>query len=123
MSLSFISGFVLGATEAARLQAAASTPMVPAASSTSRMLDIDDRVDRLVLVVQAMWALLEETGLSEEDLLAKIRELDLADGVEDGKSTRLPVTCSSCGSASPAGRTTCQLCGEPIGEPDPFSSV
>jgi hypothetical protein len=119
MGLPFITGYVIGKQSAARLASASSIP----SSSESRVLNVDDRVDRLVLVVEAMWELLEASGFSEEQLVAKIAELDAADGVSDGKVTRTPVVCAACGSASPAGRDTCQVCGESLGEADPFGKV
>lgn len=92
--------------------------------SESRVLSVDDRVDRLTLIVEAMWELLEESGYTEEALQAKVEEIDGRDGRTDGKVTRQPVKCRKCGSSSPAGRSACQMCGEPLaGGPDTFGSV
>ena len=119
MTLPFIAGYVMGKQSSARLSASASA-MAP---SESRVLNVDDRIDRLLLVVEAMWELLQQSGFSDDDLVTKIQQLDAADGVADGKVTRRPVMCAACGSASPAGRSTCQVCGEPVGEGDPFGKV
>lgn len=121
MGIPFITGYVLGSRDAALTRSAATA--MGRRTPESKVLDLHDRVDRLVLVVEAMWELLEETGVSEERLVEKIRALDASDGVEDGKVTRKPVTCASCGSSSPAGRATCQVCGEPLPDVDPFGSV
>ncbi len=118
MTLPFIAGYVMGKQAQARVGMASHLPV-----SESRVLNVDDRVDRLLLVVEAMWELLAETGLTDEQLAAKIQELDASDGVADGKVTRKPVVCASCGSASPAGRSTCQVCGAPLSEADPFGKV
>jgi hypothetical protein len=121
MGIPFITGYVLGSRDAALTRSAATA--MRASTPESKVLDLHDRVDRLVLIVEAMWSLLEETGLTEEQLLAKISELDTADGVADGRITRAPTTCPACGSASPAGRTTCQVCGGPLDVTDPFAEV
>ena len=46
--------------------------------------ELQTRIDTLVMVNMAMWSLLrDKTGLTEDDLLERVREVDLADGVED----------------------------------------
>lgn len=121
MGIPFITGYVLGSRDAAAGRAAAAAMRQP--TPEHKVLDLHDRVDRLVLVVEAMWELLVATGMDEDDLVAKIRELDASDGVQDGRVTRPPVSCAGCGSSSPAGRATCQVCGEPLAEVDPFGGV
>jgi predicted Zn-ribbon and HTH transcriptional regulator len=91
--------------------------------SEARVLSVDDRVDRLSLIVEAMWELLEETGHTEEALRAKLEEIDARDGRVDGKVVRKPVPCRACGSSSPPGRATCQMCGEELSEVDTFGSL
>ena len=87
MSLSFLGGYLLGNRDAATsaLRAAA----IPARGSVSSddLLDLDERVDRLLLVVTAMATLLEEAGvIGGEQIAATVRELDEADGTADGKT-------------------------------------
>ena len=45
-----------------------------------------------------MWSLMREQGFSDEALMAKLVELDEADGVADGRRTRQPSVCRKCGS-------------------------
>lgn len=74
--------------------------------------EVRETVDRLVLACQAMWALLsEQTGITDEKLLEKIREIDLLDGTLDGKVRRPPKACASCGRPNGAGRDRCIYCG------------
>ncbi|MEZ5175185.1 MAG: hypothetical protein R2823_03160 [Acidimicrobiia bacterium] len=110
MGLPFLTGYVLGqhGTQSARL---ASTAAGAPGASTIEVLEVHDRVDRLLLVVEAMWSLLEEGGYSEDQLRRRIAEIDMADGSKDGKKTVLASECKSCGSMVPAGRATCQFCG------------
>ena len=125
MSLSFLTGYVLGQKDAS--QNAMRAAAIPAAGTASRehILDVDDRVDRLTLVVAAMWSLLEDTGLTDDDLAARIRALDEADGVADGKMTPQASTCRNCGAAVPGELTACQFCGTEVegSAPDPFHAI
>lgn len=76
--------------------------------------DLQDRVDKLVLACMAMWELLQEkTGLTEEQLLEKVKEIDLRDGREDGKfkPSEAPTPCPSCGRPISPRRTRCLFCG------------
>ncbi len=57
------------------------------------------RIDALSLSCVAMWKLLsEELGVSEQELLAKIEEIDLRDGKLDGEigssTHNCPASCS-----------------------------
>ena len=85
------------------------------------------RIERLVLVTEAMWELLSSRfGLTVADLASKVREIDLRDGREDGRlgptAEAALVRCPSCQAVVPAGRTTCQFCGAEVPEAkaDPF---
>ena len=112
----------MGQKAATRAASAAASMPAPGVSE-SRVLGVDDRVDRLTLIVQAMWEVLEDSGQTEEALRAKIEEIDARDGASDGKIQRQPVKCSQCGSSSPAGRPTCQMCGNDLENVDSFGSV
>jgi hypothetical protein len=118
----FMWGYVMGQRSAAQASAfARSAGSAQAASTRTELNGLDDRIDRLLLLVQAMWGLLEEAGYSEEALTAKLVELDEADGVADGRHTQMPATCGKCGSKVAVGLSACQFCGEPLpDEPDPF---
>ena len=73
---------------------------------------LEVRVDRLLLVMDAMWELLaERTGATEADLLAKVQEIDQRDGTVDGRRTTIARRCSACGAAVGNDRTTCMFCG------------
>ncbi len=80
-----------------------------------RTRDLDARVDRLALASQAMWELVQErTGLDDDDLLAKIREVDLRDGQLDGRARPAPRACNACGRQNNARRSACLYCGDPL---------
>lgn len=72
-------------------------------------------VERMSLASQAMWELIRErTSLSEEDLEAKMLEVDGRDGVVDGKISVRVQVCDSCGRNTNSRRDTCIMCGAPI---------
>ena len=100
---------------------------IRASQSRLRDDDLEDRLDRLVLLTEAMWELLSQRfGLTVDDLVAHVREVDGRDGRYDGR--RAPRVaperhrCSSCDAVVPAGAAACQFCGTPAPPSgDPFS--
>lgn len=67
------------------------------AADASDVRYLEDRVDRLSLICMAMWSLLQDkTQMSEEDLMERVKMLDLMDGKADGKATKTVSQCSRC---------------------------
>ncbi|HEX4565885.1 MAG TPA: hypothetical protein VH138_04600 [Vicinamibacterales bacterium] len=59
---------------------------------------LNDKVDRLALLCQAMFELMQQTsGVTEEQFKAKIAEIDIRDGQADGRITPKPKRCPKCG--------------------------
>jgi len=85
-------------------------------SAGNRKLDeLERRVDLLALTTMATWSLISgRLGLSDADLQAEMKRLDLADGAEDGRVNQ-PRTCPSC--SRPVGRrvSRCIYCGANLG--------
>jgi hypothetical protein len=93
---------------------------------------VDRKIDRLMLISCAMWELMRErtdltdvdlankmwelmrerTDLTDVDLANKMREIDMRDGVEDGKVGIPAVTCSSCGRTISAKDEVCIYCAK-----------
>ena len=122
--LEFITGYVMGERSATRSAALARDAAGAAVSShLGRVGAVDERVDRLLLVVEAMWTLLRDQGLSDEDLRARIEELDRADGVADERRTSLPRDCPGCGAKVAPGLGACQYCGAKLPAEGPFSGL
>lgn len=49
--------------------------------------NVEDKLDKTLLVCQALWTLLrEKLGVTEDELLERVTQLDLADGELDGKA-------------------------------------
>lgn len=124
MGLGFLTGYVLGqhGVQSARMAAAAGSGTGP---TLEDFLDIHDRIDRVLLVLEAMWTLLEESGYTAEQLKARIEELDASDGTVDGKRTPQATLCRECGAKVGAGLAACQFCGTalPGGAVGPFTGV
>ncbi len=113
--LEFALGVSAGTGAAARKGSLARSMAVGDSSRhVSQIEDLNERIDRMLLIMQAMWALMEEQGLTEDELLAKIDELDRSDGSADGIARGVPSECSDCGSKVAPGLPRCQICGSEV---------
>jgi hypothetical protein len=82
--------------------------------SDFRAARLEGRVDRLAMVCAALWDLVKEhTELTEEDLFRRVEDIDLRDGVLDGKVARETITCVKCGRVMSARHSQCLYCGTP----------
>jgi hypothetical protein len=73
---------------------------------------LEDRLERLALICMAMWSLIQsQTDLTEDDLLERVREIDLMDGVADGKITHQVCRCGTCDRPVSSRHTRCIYCG------------
>lgn len=62
-----------------------------------KAMEVDRRVERLQLVMQAMWELLREReGITDAELEQRILEVDLRDGIRDGRMATEFVICVQC---------------------------
>ena len=108
----FLSGYVLGERAAARAAAYSRSAGAGAGSQVvGDIHDLNDRIDRLLLVVDALWSMLKERGYTDEDLAERIRRIDTADGTADGARRPRPRPCPKCKSMVEPGRQTCAFCG------------
>ena len=120
MSIEFLLGYAMGEKTAANSALrAASIPSISGVS-TNDVEDLSERVDRLVLLCAAMWSILEDGGATEDQLIARVREIDAADNVIDGQITARPTPCRNCETLVAPGLVACQYCGEPVYDGDPI---
>lgn len=121
----FIGGYVLGTRNIGRKLSAMAASEASAMSARQRNdnFELHDRIDRLTLVVGAMWSLLEESGFTGEDLIKRMQELDAGDGTADGRLTQTAVPCVRCGAMVTNGQSSCQFCGATNPDTDPVSAV
>ncbi len=103
---------------AARAESEARKSQTKAGAVQRELRMLGERLDKLVLVNMAMWSLIQErTGVTEEDLANRVQEIDLRDGVADGKVTKKLRQCSKCGRAMSRRHNKCLFCGnDQLGE-------
>ncbi|MEW8506084.1 MAG: hypothetical protein AB2598_05230 [Candidatus Thiodiazotropha sp.] len=80
-----------------RAKSVANQTQIKSHANATDIGDIDKKIDNLVFITQAIWELLEESGISESQLEKKIQEIDLRDGVTDGKISNNLKACPECG--------------------------
>lgn len=92
--------------------------------SSEQIRELEGRLERLSIVSQGVWLLLKEkTGLTEDDLFAKVEDVDLRDGQLDGKVSRETTTCAACGRVMSRRHNNCLYCGAPRPVDSPFDGV
>ena len=85
---------------------------VRSVENSDRVRSLELQVQHMALACQAMWELLRErVGITEQELLAKISEVDLRDGTKDGRITTVQTSCPSCGKPSNSKNFVCIYCG------------
>lgn len=113
--LEFVLGYSMGQKSAARASALSRTATaIDGTGATRRIEDLDERIDKLAMIVRAMWALLEGQGLTADQLIAKLEEIDLLDGTVDDQVRPGVVDCPSCHSKVAVGLKACQFCGTAV---------
>jgi hypothetical protein len=102
-------------TKIAGAERTADRAMSKADRYAADIADISRKVDRLSLACQAMWELLRDRSeLTEDDIEAKILEIDGRDGRVDGKIATKLVDCATCGRPTNSRRGSCVMCGAPL---------
>lgn len=93
-------------TEKIRAVSAENTALV------SKVEYLEDNIDRLTIITQALWELIQKrVGIEESELTSLIEEIDLRDGVLDGKITKKPQKCSKCNHSVSIKTNVCFYCG------------
>lgn len=83
--------------------------------------EMELRLERALLACEAMWSILcEKLGVTDEDLLNRINDIDLSDGRLDGKVRKPAVACPTCHRTIARHQARCMYCGQQIMH-DPFS--
>lgn len=83
--------------------------------------DLQKQVNKIALVNQAMYELVRErTGITDEELRRKIREVDQRDGSEDGHINASPLRCPKCGGTVTSGALSCPTCGATVAPKYPY---
>jgi hypothetical protein len=79
----------------------------------AREIRLNDRLDHLTLVTEAMWEMLSERqGITVAELAERVRALDAGQGKRTS-GLDSEVRCNSCQAVIPATMQKCQFCGTP----------
>ena len=80
------------------------------------------QVNKLTLINMAMFELLQQRfGVTEEELVAKMTEIDMRDGHVDGHAPASgPVACEACGKTYSKRHNHCLYCGHVNGHSPVF---
>lgn len=84
-----------------------------AQDNNSQLNALADRVDTLYLMSLAALELLQTQGISRQQILEKMEEIDLRDGKKDGKLAA-PSVCPDCGHKVSSRRQHCFFCGSKL---------
>mgnify|MGYP001765826062 CR=1 FL=1 len=88
------------------------------------MKEMHKTMDKLLMITQALWEIIAESrDLSDEYIVAKVREIDMRDGVLDGRVKRPVRICTSCGKVLSLDRNRCLYCGTEYSGVDLFQTV
>ena len=79
-------------------------------------------VERILIICEALWTILKEQhGCTDEDLVNRMAEIDMKDGVLDGKvAKKPPAKCPHCQRTLHKQRPWCLYCGGQVLQ-DPFA--
>lgn len=96
----------------AEAESAATHGAERALDAVSQVQAFEERLDKLTLISMALWSLLKETtNLTEEDLMERVKEIDLSDGKLDGKVRQTALRCPECNRVMSAKHKRCLYCG------------
>ncbi|WP_220718569.1 hypothetical protein [Agarivorans litoreus] len=102
----------------------ASEAQIKTRSHSGDLDHLEKRLDTLSLASQAMWEILQtKYGVSEQELMLKMEEIDLRDGTKDGKlNPEYSTDCPDCGHKVKKRRGSCYWCGSRLNDGNPFTS-
>jgi hypothetical protein len=94
---------------------AAGEASAKADSFDSKITSAIQQVERLSLACQALWEIIRDNGgITEEQLHAKILEVDLRDGRVDDRLGPQVIDCPHCHQKTSTRRSQCIFCGGSI---------
>ncbi len=89
-----------------------------------RVVDLEARVDALVLACTTMWSLLQsKVGITEQEFAARLRDIDLRDGTLDGRIAPEVKACAACGRTMSSRHARCMYCGDANLSRKPFEGA
>ena len=84
-----------------------------AARVEQRLRLLEANLAKAMMICESLWELLcDEHGWTEEKLHNKLYEVDMRDGVLDGKNQRQASQCPKCGRTVSGRHPACLYCGQ-----------
>lgn len=108
---SFVAGYLGGRRAMARAARAGSASGTTSGFAPDPVADLAEQVDRMALLIEAMWEILSRHGHTEQDLA------DTLDSIVQRRAATDTV-CRECG-ARVTGSSRCQICGAETGVAPP----
>jgi len=111
----FASGMVQGALDAASGPTLDNRPE-RVAELRSQQDALRRDVAKLYMITEALWTILKDRhGYADEDLARMIEDIDMRDGLRDGKVARQPnPLCPGCGRTLIGKHPVCLYCGAEV---------
>ena len=82
-------------------------------SDESKVTHLEATVAKLLMINEALWEIVRDKfNMTDEDLHAKIYEVDMRDGAVDGKNQRKASKCPNCNHMVSSRHTACLYCGQ-----------
>ena len=77
---------------------------------------VEQQVERLLMITEALWNMVKEQhGYTDEDLMERVRAIDMQDGKIDGKvAPSAARTCPACKRPVSSRHFLCIYCGRPL---------
>lgn len=93
-------------------------PSAAQADPGGRIRELEHQIERMMLLNQALWELIRaRLQVTEQDLEKRVREIDLRDGVQDGRMTTTAMQCPACSRISSSRHWKCLYCGQLFEKP------
>ena len=81
----------------------------------NEVLRLESKIDTLALICQALVEILRDRGgVSEPDIEAKMKDIDIRDGRSDGRIIGKPTECPKCHRSAHTRQRVCMYCSTPI---------
>ena len=86
-----------------------------AQAASQRVKILEANLAKALMICETLWELLrDEHGWNDAALHKKLHEVDMRDGVLDGKNQRKAVECPDCGHTVSSRHPACIYCGRVI---------
>ena len=124
--LEFIVGYSMCERASARASSLARSMEVAQSSMrTDRLEQLNEKIDNVGVIIKAMWELLEEQGMTADQLMDKIEAIQAKERAEAEDGIPNATRCTSCDSMVAFGLPKCQYCGAvmPTDAQHPLSSL